>query len=93
MPALEAERGVRVDFDSKERAVQFRQRCYTLRRKLRDQSRRQFAQDEPGYDQSDYDGLILNLLPMPDIGIVDWQVEIIKSEAGRIPGLIRVEEI
>ena len=57
--ALADQKGIRVRFDAYADANNFQMRMHQLRKLLRDESRRMYERDEPAYDKSEFDGLIV----------------------------------
>lgn len=57
--ALDDTRGVRVKFATYEKAAYFENRCSRLRILDRRDSRRTIGEDQPGYDCSEFDRLII----------------------------------
>lgn len=57
--ALAGGRGVRIACSSLGEAYNLRQRFYTTRKHDRDQSRQIYEPDDPGYDRTPYDALIV----------------------------------
>jgi hypothetical protein len=99
---LEAEVGIRLVFDDKGRAVNFRQRLYTARAKDRELSRKQFEADSKHYGISPYDPIVISG-PIPvevptenEYGHTistktTWALELRKAKD--ILGLVKLEEL
>ncbi len=64
--ALEDNVGVRLPFDSKGQAHGFLVRCNTYRQIVRKDNKAIFERGDPMYGRSEYDCLMLNIMPTED---------------------------
>lgn len=83
--ALASERGVIAKFMTRGAAVQFRHRCYSLRKILREKSAEVYQPGDPMYGRTPYDELIIQT---PESFLDKWSLKIIRGGQG-----MEVEEL
>ena len=93
--ALEAERGLMVEFSSHGALVNFRQRCHSLRSRERKHSRDAFAPGHPNHNTSGYDCLrLFDASTKGELGFKPpFALKIVKLEGMLPPEVVEVKEL